>query len=121
MENHDDPVLRKLFSWIENVPDFYEVDSLQKERKRILQSILALRKDIDKAENAVILESDSPRSNDTRKAKLRATQQLTETLLTLEQQLAGLDIDLDVINKRISMFQSASYVFAQRNKLALKG
>jgi hypothetical protein len=117
----EDPVLKKLYSWIENVPDFYEVQELQNKRKLVYQSILSLRRSIEAKERTVIINSDAPRSNAARKQKLIDTQEDHETLLQLEQELAGLDIDLDLINKRISMFQSASFVFTQRSKLAIKG
>lgn len=104
-----DIIRRKLSRWLDNPPDYDAVKSAYVALGIVRSDIRMVLRDIEKKEDAVVVDSDKPRSNDTRKAKLAATEELKDKLATLEANEKELDTHVKWLEYQKQMYNAASF------------
>ncbi len=104
-----DTIAHKLDPWLRNPPDFDDVNSAYKRRGLLKAEKERLQRQINRVEDGVVLETDKPRSNTTRIAKLEATKELRDQLAELSAQIEIADNDVKLLEFRLGMYKVASY------------
>ena len=105
----DEVLKNSLEPWLNNVPDYYDVEKIYRQQGKLNSEIRKLKREIERKEEAIIVDIDKPRSNDARKAKLAATVELKDRLVGIESQLAIVDAEAKLIEIKIKMFNAANY------------
>lgn len=98
LDTAHDAMIERLNPWIKNPPDYTDVSEAYKKRGQLLSKRSKLIRQIDYIEDSIVLESDKPRSTETRVAKLTATKDLRD-------QLADLDADIAIIDNQIKLYE----------------
>jgi len=105
-----DEILKKhLDPWLNKIPDFFDVSNAYELVGKLKAQEIRKKRDIADAEDAITIEMDRPRSNETKKAKLQATNALRGDLLEIQAQLAEAEMQLKLLEYRKTMFTSAIY------------
>lgn len=114
----EDFLTKKLFPWIENVPDYYDVTEAYALFGNIKKKIRRKRQEISEAEEEVTLKVDRPRSNEAKVEKLQATKLLKRELAELEATHDELEQKIKYIEYKKSMFSSALYASKMKIDIA---
>lgn len=105
-----DAVINKLDKWINNFPDYDDVEKAYKQRGILQGRKVAILRDIENIEDEILSdEENKPRSNSTRIKKLEATKGHRDTLAAVEQLIAENDALCKWLEFKKSMFSSAMY------------
>ena len=104
-----DAVFAKLDKWLNEPPDFHDVDEAYKERGKLQSERIKLLRAIEQIEDDVVLEHGKPRSNEARILKLTHTRTLRDALAILEADIAENDSRCKLLEFRRSMFSAAIY------------
>lgn len=99
----------KLDPWLRNPPDYDDVSQAYKKRGVLKARKERLLREISRAEDEVVLDSDNPRSNTTRIAKLEATKRLRDELSEISAEIEINDSDVKLLEYRRDMFKVANY------------
>lgn len=103
-------IFKKLDKWINDPPDYDDVEKAYKMRGRLQSTKIALVRDIEAAEDEIVSDEDNkPRSNATRIKKLEATKNLRNKLAEVECQMAENDALCKWLEFRKSMFSAAVF------------
>jgi hypothetical protein len=70
--------------WILQLPDYYKTKETFERLAELDAQIILLKREIEKAEDLIVLGDDKPRSNEARKAKILATSDMKDHLAQLE-------------------------------------
>lgn len=104
-----DQINAKIDPWLRNPPDYTEVSETYKKRGLLKARKERLLREISRLEDDVVLESDNPRSNTTRIAKLQATKPLRDELAEITAEIEINDSDVKLLEYRRDMFKVANY------------
>lgn len=104
-----DQINNKLDPWLRNPPDFDDVSSAYKKRGLLKARKERLLREISRAEDDVVLDSNNPRSNTTRIAKLEATKPLRDELAEICAEIEINDSDVKLLEYRRDMLKIANY------------
>lgn len=104
-----DIIRRKLSSWLDNPPDFHDVEQAYKKLGIQRRIIRLLKRQIESLEDEIKVQSDRPRSNDTKQAIITATNQQRDQLAELESDLEEMEARIKFLEYAKSMYASASY------------
>lgn len=102
-------IRNKLEHWVNNVPDYYELKEAYTIAANIRKDIIAIKRQIERAEELVAIEENAPRSNDARKRRLQATMQLKDQLAEKEQELEIVEARVKFGEINVRMFNPAMY------------
>ena len=102
-------LITKLKPWIEDPPDFFIVADEFKALGAIKAQIIQKKREIERVEDGVSIESDKPRSNEAKQQKLKSTITLKDELADLEAQHAVLELSVKRLEYRKTMFNASSY------------
>ncbi len=103
----------KLDPWLRNPPDYEDVATTYKRRGVLKAKRERLLREISRVEDEVVLDSNNPRSNTTRIAKLEATKRLRDELAEISAEIEINDSDVKLLEYRRDMYKVAS--FQQKN------
>lgn len=115
--NPEDMPTDKLILWIDNAPDFYDMQATYTAYGKQKATIRKLQRTIDRIEDEIAIEQDKPRSNDAKKAKLTATSSLKDTLAELEADLYILESKVKMLEYQRSMFNAATFRHRMTNEI----
>lgn len=104
-----DIVRQKLSPWLNNPPDYHDVKDTYEQFGKIRAAIRTLEREISKIEDKIGAESDKPRGNDTKKAKVEATTELKDKLAVLEAQCMELEAHIKFLEYAKVMYNAASF------------
>ncbi len=104
---------KTLNKWLKNPPDHDDVKAAYKKRGKLQSDRIRLLREIEKAEDSIIAESDKPRSNDTKKLKLAATSQLKDKLSELDAEMAEHENDVKFLEYQKTMIQVSNWQLKQ--------
>lgn len=105
----EDVLRKKLEPWINNAPEYQVMVDTYKQYGRCKSDIRYKKREIERAEELVIVEVDKPRSNDAKKAKLAATSVLKDELTTLEANLEIIEAEVKALEFMKTMFNASNF------------
>ena len=108
-EDVQDTLQKKLEPWINNPPEYETMIEAYKQHGRLKADIIRLKRQIEKAEEQVVIDIDKPRSNEAKKAKLSATSDLRDILAHTEAKLEIIDAEIKALEFMKTMFNASNY------------
>lgn len=102
-------LITKLRPWLEEPPDFYNVEQSFRLLGDLKSLIVKKKREIERIEDAIAVESDRPRSNEAKQKKLGSTVTHRDELADLESQLAIVEQTVKHLEYRKTMFNAASF------------
>ena len=103
-----------LATWVTNAPDYYDMTRAYKSLGRVKQIIILKEREIERAEQQIVIEDDKPRSNAARSKRFQVTGGMLDELADLKGELAVLDAYCKQLEFSKSMFASAAYTIKMR-------
>lgn len=102
-------VFKKLDKWLNQPPDYDDVERAYNLRGRLQARRINLLRVIERAEDEAVLEHGKPRSNEARILKMNATKELRDELANLDAELALAENDCKLLEFRKAMFSAAVF------------
>jgi hypothetical protein len=99
--------MSELATWVTNAPDYYDMTRAYKSLGRIKQMVILKEREIDRAEQQIVIEDEKPRSNAARSKRFQVTGTMLDELAVLEAYCKQLEFAK-------SMFASAAYTIKMR-------
>lgn len=105
----ENPITSKLEPWLNNIPDYEDMQIMYRSYGKTKAAITRIKRQIQKKEDLVAIDSDKPRSNEAKKAKINATSEMLDTLTELEAELCELEAEIKILEFVKTMFNGATY------------
>lgn len=105
----DNVLQRKLEPWINNPPEYETMIETYKRLGRLKSDIRLIKRDIERVEDSISVDVDKPRSNEAKKRKLSATNDLRDRLAELEAELELVDAEVKALEFMKTMFNASNY------------
>ena len=105
----EESLTKALDPWMNNVPDFYDMNSAYKELGRLNAAIRRKKRAIEKVEETIAAETDRPRSNEARIIKIQSTAILKDDLCELEAEKEIVESQVKALEFHKTMFNAANY------------
>ena len=106
--------MSELANWVTNAPDYYDMTRAYKSLGRIKQLVILKEREIERAEQQIVIEDDKPRSNAARAKRFQVTGVMLDELADLKGELAVLEAYCKQLEFAKSMFASAAYTIKMR-------
>lgn len=107
--NADDVLKQRLDPWLNKIPDYFDVSAAYERLGQLKAKDIRKKHQIEEIEDTIIAESDKPRSNETKRAKLSATNILRRELSEIQAELAEAEAAVKLLEYRKNMFTSSIY------------
>ncbi len=104
-----DKIRDKVSVWLNNPPDYHDVQEAYKQLGNQRKQIRLMKRDIEIEEDRIKSEADKPRSNDTKAEIFKATARLRNILANYEADLEEMETRVKFLEYAKSMYASASY------------
>lgn len=104
-----DIIRKKLSKWLDNPPDYDDVQSIYRQYGALRAKIRLLQRDIERIEEEINADQEKPRSNEAKKAKNAATSKLRDQLAKLESGLVDIESRVKFIEYHKTMYNAASF------------
>ncbi len=97
-------------AWLTNPPDYYDSRNQAEELAALKKQIILLKRKIERVDEETLAASGNPRSNETRIARNKATEQLKDELAELQGEHDRLETLINFSNLHKAMSATASYM-----------